>query len=238
MTQFQPPPETPDVSPSAGRVPSAGPPPGGQGYISPGEFVALRRSTTPPWSAAAIAGFVLSLLGCAGITALAGLILGVVGIFKTRGGQRRGLGLAVAAIPISLVMGCLSILVVTLTIFGVRGKTAVDQLPTVLAADSSATVEAVSALRAIASDEFNAEVNDEALEEWLQDVGAKHGRLVEVLKASRVQPKESPTGARTVNFDGKFVNGPAGIAVTFKRSGWDVKIDDLAVDGVSSRDRK
>ncbi len=219
MTQFQPPPTIPD------------PPPGGRGYIPPGGH------TPPPWSAAAIAGFVLSLLGCAGITALAGLILGIVGVFKTRGGQRRGRGLAVAAIPISLVMGCLSILIVILAILGVRGKTAVDQLPTVLAADSSDTVEAVSAFRAIASDDFNAEVNDEALTEWLQEVGAKHGRLVKVLKASSVQPKTSPSGAKALNFDGEFVNGPAGIAVTFVLADWNVRIDDLAVDGVSSRDR-
>lgn len=224
MTQFQPPPAIPDSSPSAG------PPPDGQAQLAPG------AQTPPPWSAAAIAGFVLSLLGCAGITALLGLILGVVGILKTRGGQRRGRGLAVAAIPISLVMACLSILAVILTILGVRGKAVVDQLPTVLAADSSATAEAVSALRALASDDFNAEVDNEALEEWLQEVGAKHGRLVEVLQISPVQPKTSPSGAKALNLDGKFINGPAGIAITFKRVGWNVKIDNIAVDGVSSRD--
>ncbi len=210
MTQFQPPPTAADGSPSAGLPPS--------------------------WSAAAIAGFVLSLLGCVGITALAGLILGIVGILKTRGGQRRGRGLAVAAIPISLVMGGLSVLFGISVMVIARGKVVVDQLPTVLAADSSATAEAVSALRAITSQDFNADVTAEALQAWLKEVGAKHGRLVEVPKLSPVQTKTSSSGEKATNFDGKFVSGPASITITFKREGWNVKIDDLTVDGVSPHD--
>lgn len=230
MTQFQPPPTVPDGSPSAG------PPPGGQEYMPSGTQASPSGGPPPPWSAAAIAGFVLSLLGCAGITALAGLILGVVGILKTRGGQRRGRGLAVAAIPISLVTGGLSVLLGMSVIVIARGKVVVDQLPTVLTADSTATAEAVSALRAITSQDFNADVTAEALQDWLKEVGARHGRLVEVPTLSPVQPTAPASGAKAMNFDGKFVSGPASITLTFKREGWNVKIDDLAVDGVSPHD--
>ncbi len=224
MTQFQPPPIVP------------GTPPGGQAYMQPATQASPSAGPPPPWSAAAIAGFVLSLLGCVGITALGGLIFGVVGIFKTRGGQLRGRGLAVAAIPISLVMGCLSVLLVISVIVIVRGGAIVDQLPTILTADSATTTEAVSALRAITSQDFNADVTTEALQDWLKEVGANHGRLVAVPELSPVQTKTSQDGGKAMNFDGKFVSGPASITITFKREGWNVKIDDLAIDGVSPLD--
>ena len=77
MTQFGPPPVPP-----------------------PGMAMPDARSDPPPWSAAAIGAFVLSLLGFIGITAVLGLIFSIVGIVATRRGRRRGMGLAIAAIPI------------------------------------------------------------------------------------------------------------------------------------------
>ena len=83
---------------------------------SPGDFaappIADHTRTGPehsPWSVAAIAGLVLSLLGCSLIGAVLGLILGIVGITRTRGGRRRGMGLAIAAIPISLGTGLIGV---------------------------------------------------------------------------------------------------------------------------------
>lgn len=60
----------------------------------------------------AIAGFVLALIG--GI--LFGLVFGIVGIVRTQGGQRRGRGLAVAAIIISMLWAALIAVVIVIVI--------------------------------------------------------------------------------------------------------------------------
>lgn len=65
-----------------------GPPPG---YGAPAQA---------PNDGVSIAGFVLSLLCC---TSIIGLILGAVGLSRTKNGQRRGRGLAIAAVIIGIV---------------------------------------------------------------------------------------------------------------------------------------
>lgn len=210
MTQFQPPPESP-------------------------VGVSLPVYTPPPWSAAAIAGFVLSLLGCLGITALLGLVFGIVGTVSTRGGRRRGMGLAIAAIPISLVTGAFFVFsLIGVLVFG-KGMAFVAQLPSVLDATPSEMGAAVSAVRRVASGDFNDSVSDETLEEWLKQVAAKHGRLAEIPTRSRVQPPPKP-GKIALNLEGKFVNGRTNITVTFNIKGLELRLDDIEIDGVSPRD--
>jgi hypothetical protein len=197
----------------------------------------LSAQMPPKWSAAAISGFVLSLLGCLGITALLGLVLGIVGILRTGGGQRRGRGLAIAAIPISLVMGVLSLSIAFSAYMAMQAKDVLEQVPTVLAADSAGTMAAASALRQLATTGFNDDVGDAALEAWLKQVAEKHGRLAQPPQLSRVQPPAQPDQkTRAINFEGKFINGTASVSITFDSSDWEVKIDDIAVDGVSPRD--
>ena len=122
MTQFQPPTPGPAMAP------------GGPVGVPPAFNEPVR------WSAAAVAGFVLSLVGCLIVTAPLGLILGIVGIVTTRGGRRRGMGLAIAAIPISLLTGVFSLIVVAnVVVFGQVLFQAKEQLPQLLKLDAAST---------------------------------------------------------------------------------------------------
>ena len=213
MSQFQPPPDVP------GSVPSVEPY-GRAGFADP-----------PPWSVSSIVGFVLSLLGC---SAPLGFILGIVGIVRTSGGQRRGRGLAIAAIPISLLTGAVAFLLAFgLFVMGAIGVI-VSLLPMLLSTDAEASKNAVSLLREVASDDFNASVSDEQLQAWLLQVAAKHGRLV---KIGRPSPAPRSAGSDGVGFgiEGKFINGRTSILITLSKQGWRYAIEDMAVDGVSPR---
>jgi hypothetical protein len=147
------------------------------------------------------------------------------------------MGLAIAAIPISVLMGALCLLVVAgsflLTRVLVQAK---DQLPRVLSLDATELAQPDSILRQLCSESFNQEVDAEALEAWLTAVKDKQGKLVEVKGLSPVQPSRS-SGKRAINLEGKFVNGPANITITFAARGFDVKIDDIEIDGISPRGR-
>ncbi|UCC32430.1 MAG: hypothetical protein JSU86_09140 [Phycisphaerales bacterium] len=217
MTQFQQPPLSP------------GSPMGGPTGIPPG----IHRP--PPWSAAAISGFVLSLLGCLGITAILGLILGITGIATTRGGRRRGLGLAIAAIPISLVTGALSIVVGMGMLLAISAGALAERLPEVFEADSSTMDAAVDALREIGSDDFNATVSTEMVRGWLEQVAVKHGKLVEVIGPAPPGTTTSSDG-KTFSVEAKFVNGRANITISFGLEDYRIKLHDIQVDGVSPRD--
>ena len=74
------------------------PPPPGGGY---GAYGAPDGSNQPPKTdGVSIASFVLSLLCCTG---LIGLILGFVGLKRTKNGQRKGRGFAIAGVAIGIV---------------------------------------------------------------------------------------------------------------------------------------
>ncbi len=183
------------------------------------------------WSSAAVTGFVLSLLGCTGVAAIPALILGIVGIFKTRGGRRRGFGLAVAAVPISLVT-------LVLFLLGLAALQTFQSLSacTGLVADAWKAPEAASAVpvvRGAFTEEFNAAVSDGELQAWLEQIRASHGVLVEFPDPS------SPAGPvagelDSVMFGAKFINGNAAVKLTLvRKSMTEMAIGDISVDGVS-----
>lgn len=218
MTQFQPPPDAP-------------------GELSGGQaFPPELDRTQAPWSAAAITSFVLSLLGCLGITALLGLVLGIVGILRTRGGRRRGKGLAVAALPISVVTGLIFVFAVLASVM-VAGTLAVaKELPAAFDSDSPEAATALLVLRANCSEGFNAAVTSEQLDTWIARVNAQHGKLMEVGQKPTKVPPDPGSNEWGLAFEGKFVNGPASIHLSFIQDGLRPKIVDLSVDGVSVRD--
>ena len=214
MTQFQPPPFDP-----RGASPV-------QAYGTVGE---QRR----PWSAAAITGFVLSLLGCVGITALLGFIFGIIGVVRTKEGQRRGLGLAIAAIPISLITGAISVLIgFSLLVLWQMGPQFARLGEALESSDPAATV---TAIRTFSSDSFNQAVSDEDLRNWLDQVRTAHGKLVEPGRPA-APPTETEDGGIRFSQQAKFVNGTASVTIELKRDGLlSFQIDDFAVDGVSPR---
>jgi len=218
MTQFTTPPDGPD----APYVP---------GYTTP-------IPERPPWSAAAITGFVLSWLGCTIIGAVLGLILGIVGITRTTRGRRRGLGLAIAAIPISLLTAVLGVAMGFGFLMATQAAVLTAQLPTAFRADAAGMSESVEALRGLCSDDFNESVNAVQLEGWLVQVAEDHGRLVEILSPPMGGSPPGPGGESILDLPVKFVNGRANVRITISRqeiSKFRIAIDDIEVDGSSPR---
>lgn len=205
--------------------PPAGPPPGAMPTGAP---AAMPRPTS--WSALAISGFVLSFLGCLGITAALGLVFGIAGIVATRGGKKRGFGLAVAAIPISIVTCAV----------GVGGyysmkmlaDAVMDRMSVVVDVVGSApdeSAEAFATLREGCSDEFIKKISDESLTLWLATIREKHGSLVSTDKTP--MPLHDGGG---LQINAKFVNGPAPIVFRFSTaSGTKMLIDYIDVDGLA-----
>lgn len=133
-----------------------------------------------PWSAAAIAAFVLSILGFLGFPAILGILFGVVGIIVTSGGRRRGMGLAIASIPISLVTGAISAFIVIGIVFFARGAEFIKKIEPVFSASAGSMHDAASALRDLGSKSFQETVDADRLEAWLREIGQEHGKLTSI----------------------------------------------------------
>lgn len=207
------------------------------GAAQPGSYAPAVSGPPTRWSAAAISGFILSLLGCTGVGAVLGLILGIIGIFATRGGRRRGMGLAIAAIPISLIMGLMSLGLAVLAIAGVRMSHVATELPAIMGAEAAGPSAAADVLLNLASDEFREEVGPEGVLPWLVHVAKTHGKFVEAVPTTGNPMGSTPEGHLYLSLDGKFVNGRTNIKIVFDaESIWGLpKIIDIEVDGVSPR---
>jgi hypothetical protein len=174
---------------------------------------------------------VLSILGCTGIGAILGLILGIVGIAATRSGRRRGLGLAIAAIPISLVTGVIGVTVGIGSIAAIGMWSTMMKVPELLKLNDASIAE----LREITTDDFDNAVDDETLRAWFDEVEAKHGKLVELVPNSPPTTRQQD-GRAVFSLPAKFVNGNADISLTFEVENFrTIRIDNIEVDGVSPR---
>jgi hypothetical protein len=220
MSQFPPPPA---ADQPAGSVPG---------------FAGFNRPPAP-YSATAIAGFVFSLLICIPVLGgILGLILGLVGLGSTAGGRRRGRGLAIAAIPLSLLTGFVSGLFVYATL-SVLWNVAnmVEQIEPIFQANDAALDDAMGAVLAMTTPEFQQEAGPERFRQWLEDIEAEHGKLV-VLTPDRNIPPERTGDKVVLVVPAKFVNGSATIRVTLKGTGplnIRLLIDDLSVGDSSPR---
>lgn len=188
-----------------------------------------------PWSALAITAFVLSILGFFGITAVLGIIFGIAGIAVTHRGRRKGLGLAIAAIPISLITGAVFVmLALTMTLVFRAMIDLPKSLEPILTArlDNAALVES---FRGIASAPLNEAVSEEELRAWLAAVREKHGTLVKIEGLAQSTFDES-TGP-VFGLSAKFVNGPATISLAILPDGaMKFKVDEIAVGAISLRE--
>jgi hypothetical protein len=220
MSQF--PPQPPEDQPAGGA-------PGLAAFDQP----------PAPYSGAAIAGFVFSLLICIPVLGgILGLVFGLMGLGSTAGGRRRGRGLAIAAIPLSLLTGLASGLFVYATV-NVLGDllTMGRQIEPIFQANDAALDDAVEAVLAMTTPEFQHEISPQDFRQWLQDIEAEHGKLVEVTP-DRNMPAENAGEKVVLVLPARFVKGPATIRVTLKRVGFPsfrVLIDDLSVGDSSPR---
>jgi len=118
---------------------------------------------------------------------------------------------------------------------GVGFSALVAELVPALEANMDGMGTAVAVLRAMGSDDFNADIDDQQLQSWLEEVADKHGKLVEIVQFAPV-PQSSSPGLTMLNLDGKFVNGRTNITLLLRIEGWKPKLDDIQVDGSSPRD--
>lgn len=195
----------------------------------------------PPYSASAIAGFVSSLLGCLGITALLGLILGIVGVMKTKDGQRRGMGLAVAAIVLSCITGLVSVILVPVLVFlvalGATISPVVKAMEDELGSQGLAAADFTSIVRRAANDEFNEEVTDDALMGWVSEIRSRHGTAVRIELDGQGQTQQASNQRFAITFDAKFVNGSQPVQLWIEvKSLLDYKLDDFSIGGLSVRE--
>lgn len=201
MSQFSPPP------------PPGGMDPAYMGYSAP-----------KPYSKAAVTGFVFSLLMCLpGLHAVLGLIFGLVGLGKTSGGEMRGRGLAIAAIPISILAGLVSTGgAFMMAMFGVAGAQMVMETPqalkAVFLAPSADLGKATAALRPLCSDAFNAKHDDEAIRSWVTGVGKEYGAMVKVAGPPVNQPPQPGSDIVGFTFPVEFVNKTGQVNVKFRMS--------------------
>lgn len=218
MTQFQPPtipPAIPTYQPHQPSVPQ-----------------------DRPWSVAAISGFVLSWLGCIGIPAILGLILGVVGIAKTRGGVRRGRGLAIAALPISCVSFVFGIIGAFMAFASITAlNMAMVQIPEALMSMDTDVDAAVVALREISSEHFKQSIDEETLKAWMIKVSTDHGKITGI-DDSVLPTLVEDDDFLVIELLGKFINGPANLKITIFVNGIDFQLDDIAIDGLSPKDMR
>lgn len=219
MTQFQPPPS----------------PPPGPGPIA-GQPAPMMPARPKPYSGISIAAFVLSILGCLGISAVLGFILGIVGIVITRKGQKRGMGLAIAALPISLVMGAISVLLFVSILFVGQSAIMLKQLPIFLSAEGEITDANLAEFRKICTADFNMNVSNEQMRAWVHKIVEEHGKFTEV-NDNFEGATPGANGKFSVSVQAKFVNGPAQVTLVIVQDPfWEVNLDDIMIDGSSPRD--
>jgi len=188
-----------------------------------------------PWSKAAVVGFGASFCGCTIIGSLIGLTLGVVGIVKTGNGKRRGRGLAIAAIPISLLTGVVGAYM-GLGIYAYsRMADIVGKIPAALNEADPAT--AAAELRKLASDDFKEQVSVSDLATWVSGARKAHGKFVSMKPDQNDPGGPTKSGWLYLNYEGKFVDGDASVRIFFNAQSVlsDPSIVNLEIDGKAIR---
>ncbi len=185
----------------------------------------------PAWSVAAITGFIFAFLL---VLAPLGILLGIVGLFRTRGGQRKGRGLSIAAIPIGLAVSAFTGLVILSVWYFREGMQAADAATTFLKTSIVHVPEQALDFHTAAAQRFQLAVSAEELEAWLRNVVTTHGSLQNKTTSRDRLFEIAPDQSTIYHFTGQFVNGAAHIAVTIGRpDGVHPEVFDISVDGKS-----
>ena len=190
----------------------------------------------PPFSRAAVAGFIFSLLILPFLTQILGLIFGLIGVFNTRGRRLRGKGLAIAAIVLSLLFATAWAAAASFTVMISRAINVGDrQVLAVLKASGEDHATLAQALyEDRCSETFKGRVSREAFAQWSEAVRAKHGQLQAARRDQRKLVEQVAGGGLKLNYIGEFVNGPAAISIHYAELATDqVRIENFTIDGAS-----
>jgi hypothetical protein len=135
-----------------------------------------------------------------------------------------------------LVTGALSVVLLSVLFIGTRAMAIPVKLQSALGSDSPTVADSANALREIGSAAFNDEVSTEALQAWITLINAKHGKLTLASLDTNQTMSRSGDGSMYLNVNGKFINGPAVIRLTFKaKDVWSLRIEDIEIGGSSPR---
>lgn len=212
MSQYPPPPPT---AYAPGEAYSAGP---------------------PPMSKSAVAALVCSLLVCLpGLHGLLGIVFGIIGLTSTSGGRRRGRGMAIAAIPISVILGSISTLMGFGAFMGFRAMIDLATLPPklqgVFVAASADPAPAIAGLRQISTPAFNRKYSDADLQAWLADIAREYGAARSITMGTQGSP--SPTG-NLLSLPVSFVNKTTArinLKIDLDEASMSFRISAIDVDG-------
>ena len=160
-------------------------------------FDAERMPAGPaPMSAMAVVGFVSSLMVCCPVLSpLLGLIFSLVGLSQTKGGVRRGRGLAIAGLIISIVVIPLQGLGIPMVVGRAKGL-----FPIAVATTSfqSGDVDAgIAAWYDLASDDLKSAMTEDEFATWVNAEFKKHGGLESLQLSPNQAGSPSPDGGRT-----------------------------------------
>ncbi|MFQ5490229.1 MAG: DUF4190 domain-containing protein [Phycisphaerae bacterium] len=208
MTEMSPPPDAPN--PVDGLYPT--------------------RQAQVPMSTACVAAFICSLLLCIPfLTQLVGLILGIVGIGYTSGQKARGRGLAIAAVvisPFGALAWCALALVWMQTILPMSGMG--QQLERLW--NDETLAEATTFLyEDILSERLKVRVDQPALQAYARQVIARYGKIQSMNPADEFTTQRFDDDGWVLNFQGRFEQGPADIAIDVGLDGLKPQIDNITV---------
>lgn len=203
--------------------------------LSPGQdaFDAEMMPTGPvPMSGMAIAGFVSSVTICCPVfSPLLGLIFSLVGLSQTKGGARRGRGLAIAGLIISL-------LVVPLQGWGIPTLTGLVggwvRIGVAANAFQAGDTEAgISVWYGLGSPELKSAVTRDEFAKWINGEFTKRGGLQNLQLDPNQQSDRSPDGNRIrLSWQAKFPDGTEAVYTEISMSSWGrVYLEDVIIGG-------
>ena len=211
--------------------PPAPPPPGSGAQDA---FDAEMMPSGPaPMSGMAVAGFVSAVIVCCPILSpLLGLIFSLVGLAQTRGGVRRGRGLAIAGLVVAVVFVPIHLWGVVW--FGNVMASSARLRETMFALRDSSELQ-TSAIYDLGSPGFQARVTETALQAWID---SKIGSLgdVESLEINPNQPFEALSNNRlryhwVVEFQDDSVELATEMVIDLM--GGTLYLEDVLIDGAS-----
>ncbi len=160
-------------------------------------FEAEMMPTGPaPMSIMAVTGFVSSLIVCCPVLSpLLGLIFSLLGLSQTKGGMRRGRGLAIAGLIISIVVIPLQGLGIPMVTERVMGLVRIGIASNAFQAGD---IDAgIAAWYDLASPDLKSAVTEDEFEAWINAEFKKHGGLQSLQLITNQQGSLSPDGERT-----------------------------------------
>lgn len=213
------------------------PPADPYGQVPPQQYAPQTPVGPAPYSALAIAGFICALLGfCLGVPAILGLILGIAGVAVTRGGLRRGRGLAIAAIPISLVATIVWVVIGMVFMAFSHLAQSMEQVTKLYDVNGHVSVSAAQAIRDSFTDEFKQQVSEEQFIAWLERVRADEGAFIQITDPGEPAPDPKHPDRLILHSKAKFATGTKTIDTTIQMdslTSWGIA--DVSVDGLSPR---